>query len=187
MNRKKKRGKDKKKKLSSSLSKELITRWKNFSHYNRIKSAYFNTKVCLVMSDFSRPHELMPSRLLCSWDFPGKNAGVSCHFLLQRIFPTRDRTCISGISCIGSRFFRTVLPEKHNTKKCIVHFHSCILLATSLPLQILLKTEKSASEALPGRGSASPRKHLQETQNQWDFFFHWITQANFECDLKLTI
>ena len=23
------------------------------------------------------------------WDFPGKNTGVSCHFLLQRIFPTQ--------------------------------------------------------------------------------------------------
>ena len=23
------------------------------------------------------------ARLLCPWDFPGKNAGVGCHFLLQ--------------------------------------------------------------------------------------------------------
>ena len=28
-----------------------------------------------------------PARLLCPWDFPGKNIGVSCHFLLQGIFP----------------------------------------------------------------------------------------------------
>ena len=27
-----------------------------------------------------------PTRLLCPWDFPGKNTGVGCHFLLQRIF-----------------------------------------------------------------------------------------------------
>ena len=26
-------------------------------------------------------------RLLRPWDFPGKNTGVSCHFLLQEIFP----------------------------------------------------------------------------------------------------
>ena len=25
----------------------------------------------------------------CPWDFPGKNTGVSCHFLLQGIFPTQ--------------------------------------------------------------------------------------------------
>ena len=27
--------------------------------------------------------------LLCPWDSPGKNTGVSCHFLLQVIFPTQ--------------------------------------------------------------------------------------------------
>ena len=30
-----------------------------------------------------------PARLLCPWNSPGKNAGVSSHFLLQRIFPTQ--------------------------------------------------------------------------------------------------
>ena len=30
-----------------------------------------------------------PTRLLCPWDFPGKNNGVGCHFLLQGIFPTQ--------------------------------------------------------------------------------------------------
>ena len=28
----------------------------------------------------------VPARLLCSWDFSGKNTGVDCHFLLQGIF-----------------------------------------------------------------------------------------------------
>ena len=28
-------------------------------------------------------------RLLCPWDFPDKNTGVSCHFLLQGIFLTQ--------------------------------------------------------------------------------------------------
>ena len=27
--------------------------------------------------------------LLCPWDFPGKNTGMGCHFLLQGIFPTQ--------------------------------------------------------------------------------------------------
>ena len=29
------------------------------------------------------------ARLLCSWDSPGSNTGVGCHFLLQGIFPTQ--------------------------------------------------------------------------------------------------
>ena len=41
------------------------------------------------MPDSLGPHELQPTRLLCLWDFPGKDSGVGCHFLLQGIFPTQ--------------------------------------------------------------------------------------------------
>ena len=41
------------------------------------------------MSDSLQPHGLLPTRLLCPWDSPGKKTGVSCHILLQRIFPTQ--------------------------------------------------------------------------------------------------
>ena len=30
------------------------------------------------------------TRFLHPWDFPGKNTGVGCHFLLQEIFPTQE-------------------------------------------------------------------------------------------------
>ena len=43
----------------------------------------------LVVSDSLLPHGLQPTRLLCPWGSPGKNTGVGCHFLLQRIFPTQ--------------------------------------------------------------------------------------------------
>ena len=36
-----------------------------------------------------RPHGPWPTWLLRPWDFPGKNTGVGCHFLLQGIFPTQ--------------------------------------------------------------------------------------------------
>ena len=45
---------------------------------------------CLVAKSCStllRPHGLFPPRLLCPWDFPGKNTGMGCYFLLQGIFP----------------------------------------------------------------------------------------------------
>ena len=32
-----------------------------------------------VVSDFSRPHGLQPTRLLHPWDFPGKSTGMGCH------------------------------------------------------------------------------------------------------------
>ena len=43
-----------------------------------------------VMSHSLQPygHTEAPARLLCPWDFQGKNTGVGCHFLLQEIFLT---------------------------------------------------------------------------------------------------
>ena len=38
-----------------------------------------------VMSDSVRPHRQQPTRLPRPWDSPGKNTGVGCHFLLQRM------------------------------------------------------------------------------------------------------
>ena len=39
--------------------------------------------VASVVSDSVWPHRQQPTRLHCSWDSPGKNTGVGCHFLLQ--------------------------------------------------------------------------------------------------------
>ena len=41
--------------------------------------------VTSVMSNSVRPHRWQPTRLCCPWDSPGKNTGVGCHFLLQRM------------------------------------------------------------------------------------------------------
>ena len=41
-----------------------------------------------VVSNSLQPHRLQPTRLLCPWDFSGKNTEVGCHFLLQGIFST---------------------------------------------------------------------------------------------------
>ena len=43
----------------------------------------FSIVNCLVVSDSLRPRGLQPTGLLHPWDFPGKNTGVGCHFLLQ--------------------------------------------------------------------------------------------------------
>ena len=44
------------------------------------------TKSCLTLL---QPYGLWPARLLCSWDFPGKNIGLGCYFFIQGIFPTQ--------------------------------------------------------------------------------------------------
>ena len=47
--------------------------------------------------------------LLCLWDFPGKNAGVGCHFLLQGIFLTHRSNPVSPSLATGF-FFITEPP-----------------------------------------------------------------------------
>ena len=42
--------------------------------------------ILLFLSDFCDPCGLQPTRFLCPWDYPGKNTGVGCHFLLLGIF-----------------------------------------------------------------------------------------------------
>ena len=45
-----------------------------------------------------QPHGLQPTRLLCPWDFPGKNTRAGCHLLLQGIFPTQgSNTSLSNL------------------------------------------------------------------------------------------
>ena len=46
--------------------------------------------VSSVVSDSLQPHGLQPASFLCLRDYPGKNTGVGCHFLLQGIFPTQE-------------------------------------------------------------------------------------------------
>ena len=64
------------------------------------------TKSCLLFCD---PHGLQPTRLLCPWDFSGKNTGGGSHFLFQRIFLTLGQT---QVFCIAGRFFTTASPGK---------------------------------------------------------------------------
>ena len=49
-------------------------------------------RLCLTLLP---PHGLQPTRLFCPWDSPGKNTGVACHALVQRIFLTQgSNSCL---------------------------------------------------------------------------------------------
>ena len=52
---------------------------------------------CLVISDPLRPHGLHPARLLCPWNFPGKNTEVGISSSRGSSQP-RDRTPVSRIA-----------------------------------------------------------------------------------------
>ena len=74
-----------------------------------LQSKYSVTSVlstfCYLM-DYHRS-----TRILCSWNFPGKNSGMGCHFLLQEIFLTQ------GLN-LGLLHCRQILyPLSHQGKK----------------------------------------------------------------------
>ena len=72
---------------------------------------------CFCLVTKSCPTLLWPpmdsglTRLLCLWDFPGKNTGVGCHFLLQGIFLSQG---------LAGGFFTTELLGE--PKRC---FYTC--------------------------------------------------------------
>ena len=65
-----------------------------------------------MSNSFVTPWTVAPPRLLCPWDFPGKNTGIGCHFLLQGFFLTQGSNQCLHVSCIEGRFFTTEPPGK---------------------------------------------------------------------------
>ena len=71
----------------------------------------------LVLSDSLQPHGLWPNLMDCSppgssvpGDSPGKNTGVGCHAILQRIVPTRG----SNPDLLNCRWILYCLNHKGN-------------------------------------------------------------------------
>ena len=68
-----------------------------------------------VMAVSLGSYGLQPTKLLCPWNFPGKNTGVGSHFLLQGNFLTqglnsgllygRQFPALQAVSCNAVRFF----------------------------------------------------------------------------------
>ena len=76
-------------------------------HWARAIGIFF--LIVLVANSCQILLQLYPVRLLCQWDFPGKNTGVGCHFLLQGIFL---RWVEPASPTLAGRFFTTEPPRK---------------------------------------------------------------------------
>ena len=70
--------------------------------------ACVSTLGCSFVSNSLWLHGLWPTRLLCPWNFPGKNTGMGCHFFLHWILPTQGSNPsfleLSLKHCITSRW-----------------------------------------------------------------------------------
>ena len=82
-----------------------------------------------VMSDSWWPHGRKPTRLLCPWNFPDKNSGVGCHFLLQGIFwPQGPNPCLLHWQADSLLLSHRRSPVKRivsQNKYCLVNYPQC--------------------------------------------------------------
>ena len=67
-----------------------------------------------------RPHRLQPCRLLCPWEFPGKNTELGWHSLLQGILLTQGSSL--GPPELQADSLPSELPE-HDRRRAMFNFH----------------------------------------------------------------
>ena len=83
-------------------------------------------QVASVVSDSVRPHRRQPTRLCHPWDSPGKNTGVSCHFLENLIQSAKTRLgadCGSDHELLIAKF-RLKLKKVGKITRPFSHFSS---------------------------------------------------------------
>ena len=77
--------------------------------------------LCSVVSNFLQPHG--HSRLLCPWNFPGKNTGVGCHFLFQQRSSGQEKVVrLSGMASLltewESKAWRDTMTCRPHPARC---------------------------------------------------------------------
>ena len=82
---------------------------------------YIHMCVCVRsgVSNSLQPHRPQ-STGLCLRDFPGKNIGGACHFLLQRISPTQS----SNLGLLHCRLFLYQLSQQGRPHICVYKTHT---------------------------------------------------------------
>ena len=96
-------------------------------------------KSCLT---FLGHHGLWPTRLLCPWDFSGKNIGVGCHFLLWGSSRPSDPTHVSSPQA-GS------LPLGHQGSQNREHQDSILYSSSTFVAQLVSHKGRGKRKSLP--------------------------------------
>ena len=72
------------------------------------------------MSDSVRPHRRQPTRLPHPWDSPGKNAGVGCHFLLQKTITGASKNSSGQINIYAPRRYSSNVKGLQRPKESVI-------------------------------------------------------------------
>ena len=108
------------------LSKESVSR--NLYHLGRFENSNSSMWSHSVLSDSLWPHGWQPAKLLCPWDFPGKNTEMGCQFLLQRF----EKAFLNMVG--GAAFFLEDLGGEVCSFRAPAFRSCCILWLTSVSL-----------------------------------------------------
>ena len=156
------------------ISKQYVSWWFVLSYW--------------VVSESLWPHELQPVRLLCSWNSPGKNTGVGCHFLLSRWSSLpRNQTQVSCTSkqilyhwvirealltAYVANWWNNVGSMNNHSERCTCEYflsnsdmYSRCILDFFLPKNILLRNSSCFLRLIRSKVSAlPPTLKFQEVQ-----------------------
>ena len=133
----------------------------SFTYFSCVHAKSF--QLCLTLL---KPNGLQPARLLCPWDFLGKNTVVGCHFLLRGIFLTQGSNLCplhwQQIDFIGPSLNMLTASRLH----CLSHFcPEFRLLPPFLCVASLLSTwmglESKEARESSGCSSVIAQKHKQ--------------------------
>ena len=116
----------------------------------------------LICSDSVKPQGLQPSRLLCPWDFPGKNTGVGCYFLLQETFLNQGSNpglqhcrqilyCLS--QCPHSQWHKEANSDVLNPRSVVILFCSTFLIPRNRQEESRLTSIDAGQETLKDRNN----------------------------------
>ena len=78
-----------------------------------------------------RPHRWQPTRLPRPWDSPGKNTGVGCHFLLQRMKVKSEREVTQSCPTLSDPMDRS-LPGSSIHGSFQARVPECVAIAFSV-------------------------------------------------------
>ena len=70
----------------SALGLERESQFFEMSDLGQVKASWVYALDSVLSELSTKPQGLQSTRLLCAWDFPGKNTGAGSHFPLQEIF-----------------------------------------------------------------------------------------------------
>ena len=129
------------------------------------------------MYDYLWPCGLKTTRLLCPWDYPGKNIGVSCHFLIQGIFPTQ-----------GSNPCLLCLLHWQADSLPLSHLGSPVILPAffSFSLNFAIRSSWYEPQSSPSLVFTDCRELLRlPVQRTWSTWFHYWPRGDVDMQSHL--